>query len=223
MQQQRADFYLRFSRYQQSREKFYGPKIKKAIEAQVQEYISTQKLSSINSSSIAHVLKALYKDAGHVYGGKIYNDLSKYIKIVNRNKKQAKERKPIGFNERLVQLMNEYFRTNILNTSEGIKQSTIQMIQRELQKASVEGLGFSDIVARITNSDLTANRARLIARTETVTAANRAAYFVAKESGLEVNKEWLACVDDRTRDTHLSINGRVIGIDEYFYAFWFFL
>ncbi len=45
--------------------------------------------------------------------------------------------------------------------------------------------------------DLNRNRSRLIARTETVTATNQAAYFAAAKTGLLVTKEWLSAGDNR--------------------------
>lgn len=215
MQQAKIDFYLRFSRFQQSREKYYAPKLKKELDAQLHHYISTKKFH-LSSTGIAKVITNLYVDAATVYGGRIYQDLSKYIKQIKKKTFEIKERKPIGFNERIIQLMNEYFRTDILNTSRGITETTIRHIQDELVRGSGLGLGFDDIIKNLISEDLSANRARLIARTETVTAANRASYIVAVESGLKMNKEWLTSIDNRTRDHHININGTVVGIDEYF-------
>lgn len=209
MQQAKIDFYSRFSRFQQSREKYYAPKLKKELDAQLHHYISTKKFH-IPSTGIAKVITNLYADAATVYGGRIRYDLSKYIKQIR------KERKPIGFNERIIQLMNEYFKTDILNTSRNITETTIKHIQDELIRGSGLGLGFDDIIKNLISENLSAARARLIARTETVTAANRAGYIVAKESGLLMNKEWLTSIDNRTREHHVEINGSVIGIDEYF-------
>lgn len=58
-------------------------------------------------------------------------------------------------------------------------------------------------------------RGELISRTETTRAANDGARKLYKRWGIE-QKEWLATADDRTRDTHLAMNGQVKDIDEPF-------
>src|ERR1019366_6721580 len=64
--------------------------------------------------------------------------------------------------------------------------------------------------------DLTRNRARLIARTETVTAANGAGNFAAKQTGLRYQKEWLATMDSRVRPDHANVNGSRVDMEDYF-------
>ena len=206
--QQKREYYMRFSRFQQSRENTYGPAIRKAIEHQIKQYVHSKNLHSITSDHIHSILKTLYNDAAITYGAKIRSDL------IGHGSRKA--RMPVGFNARMIELVNEYFGTDILNTSEGITQTTKEIIQRVLQQSAIEGLGFSDIVKKLENTELTAARARLIARTETVTAANRGAHIAAKETEIECNKEWLATADNRTRAHHASISGRIVGFDDYF-------
>lgn len=55
-------------------------------------------------------------------------------------------------------------------------------------------------------------RQELIARTETTRAANQGAIVLYDKWGI-LRKEWLATADDRTRDTHLDVNGQVVNID----------
>jgi len=59
-------------------------------------------------------------------------------------------------------------------------------------------------------------RLEMIARTETIRASNAGAYHLYRNWGVVAQKEWLAAVDDRTRDTHLEANGQVVGLDEPF-------
>lgn len=58
-------------------------------------------------------------------------------------------------------------------------------------------------------------RGELIARTETTRAANDGARKLYKRWGVE-KKEWLSTADDRTRQTHLDLNGQVVEIDKPF-------
>ena len=59
-------------------------------------------------------------------------------------------------------------------------------------------------------------RARRIARTETVTAANGAAMIYAQNSGNEMEKIWIAVKDNRTRHDHRQIDGNRQSIEEPF-------
>jgi uncharacterized protein with gpF-like domain len=59
-------------------------------------------------------------------------------------------------------------------------------------------------------------RAALIARTETHGAANFGAQEAAKETGLQLRKEWVSASDERTRDSHRRADGQVVGMDEPF-------
>jgi hypothetical protein len=58
-------------------------------------------------------------------------------------------------------------------------------------------------------------RAELIARTEMIRASNAAAWGLYRSWGV-TEKEWLATMDDRTRETHAMASGQVVGIDETF-------
>lgn len=63
---------------------------------------------------------------------------------------------------------------------------------------------------------ITKNRAMLIARTETTSAANHGQYLTAKGFGIELQKEWIATRDGRTRDTHAAADGKIVDMEDYF-------
>lgn len=60
------------------------------------------------------------------------------------------------------------------------------------------------------------SRARTIARTEIVSASNATNLAVIEAEQVATHKEWLATTDDRTRDTHIAINGERRPINETF-------
>ena len=207
-----------FNNFQQSREKFFAPKIYSAIKGQYQQFIKAKKnglsndhaLEHITSTGVYSVLKYLYKDSIH-YGSLIYSTLPK---------KLAKRRAPIGFNEVMVQLVNQYYNGQILNTSEGITDTTRDLIRVVLQIANEEGRSINWVVDQLTNetSDLNRNRSRLIARTETVTSMNGAANMAAMQTGLKYKKEWLSANDNRVRPDHELVNGSRIDMEDYFWV-----
>lgn len=58
-------------------------------------------------------------------------------------------------------------------------------------------------------------RSTLIARTETITTVNAGSLDTYKSANVQ-QKEWLATIDNRTREAHVEINGEITNIDEAF-------
>ena len=218
-EEQQRDLYSTFHRFQRSREKTYAPKINKALKEQVNTFIHYKRkgesdavaFNHITSQGLYDTLKPLYLDAGITYGAKV---------IANLRKQKA--RMPIGFNEQMTELLNQYFKLDLLNGVEDITAYTRELIRNFLIEGYPLGWSFDEIVNRLQSADFTSARARLIARTETVTASNTGAHLAAKTTGLKLNKIWIAATDNRTRRSprnhfdHLHMNGVIVGYDEYF-------
>ena len=139
-EQEKHNYLLRFQRFQQSREKFFAPKLNKIINAQYQTvidhaYLGIKAIDQIDSIPLTRLLYDIYFDAGIVYGAKIRADLN-----------SQKARMPMGFSERMQQLITEYFGPDILNTSTGITETTKQLIRDVFINAYAQGLGIDDIV-----------------------------------------------------------------------------
>jgi Phage Mu protein F like protein len=202
-----------FHRFQKSREKAYGPKINKALKSQVNQFLDginnsltyTQALDKVTSQTMYEVLKPLYLDAGVTYGAKHLAYL-----------KRQKARMPIGFNALMVELLNQYFNIDLLNTVEEITGYTKELIRNIFLKAIPLGLSISEITEQLQSVNFTYQRSRLIARTETVIAANTGAMLAAQTTGLKLNKVWIAARDNRTRRRprdkydHLHMDGVTI-------------
>lgn len=220
-QDEKNNYLLRFRRFQQSREKFFAPKINAELHKQYMVVVDNINLGEkavlkIDSGGIATVLKQIYIDAATVYGAKVSADLKKEGVKSSTFEMELKRTGGIGFSERMHQLITDYFRTDILNTSKEITQTTRELITQVFTDAYAAGLGINEIVAKLRNTELSRMRSRLIARTETVTAANQGALFVAKDTGLKLNKVWLATKDKRTRADHVEVDGQKVGRDDYF-------
>lgn len=218
-EQEQSALYIQFSRFLKSREKSYYPKINRALKEQVNQYLAarrhgyndTEALQQITSQDLWLTLKPLYMDAGITYGAKVIAYLPK-----------QKARMPIGFNALMVQLMNQYFQIDLLNLVEGLTETTRELIRDVFVAAYAAGNSFTEISNELSSLGFTQNRARLIARTETVTAANQGARMAAGTTGLELRKVWISAQDNRTRRRprdkydHLTMNGQTIGYDDYF-------
>lgn len=216
----RIAFRNQFNHFQQNREQHFAPKIYKALRSQYDQFLTAKKhglnnqhsLEQISSTSMHAAIKEVYKDSVH-YGSLIYSQLPKAPK-------KLKRRAPIGFNQQMIDLINNYFDDQILNTAEGISDTTKTLIQVVLQIAQEDGRSLDWIVEQLTteSADLSRSRSRLIARTETVTATNQAGHFAAAKTGLLMKKEWLSAEDARVRPAHAIAAGTTVGFEDYFHV-----
>ena len=121
---------------------------------------------------------------------------------------------PMGFSERIVELMRQYYGIDLLNDAEGITNYTREVIQDVLSAAAVSGISFDEIVKQLqTSTELSAMRARRIARTEVVGAANAASLINAQETDVPMVKIWLAVDDRRTRRSHRFVDDQTVPLD----------
>lgn len=105
--------------------------------------------------------------------------------------------------------------TWITNTTEDIFKSTCR---RLCDEAIQQGLGVDNIASNIQKELGIAEkyRAERIARTEVVSASNEGSLAGAKSTDLDLDKEWIAYIDDKTRDSHIDLNGTTVAMNENF-------
>ncbi len=101
-----------------------------------------------------------------------------------------------------------------------VNETTRQEIRDALAEGATAGEGIEQIKRRIMDVFDRADRvrARMIARTEVVGSANFANVEAFRQSGVVAGKEWLAVGDNDTRDTHLELDGQVVGLGDSFEA-----
>ena len=204
-QEEQTAYWYKFHRFQIRYENIFTPKFKAALKKQVQQYIDKGTLLAIDSSPIYEVLYELYFTIPAIWAA------SSTVEI-----RRLKARMPMGFSQRIIDLMKAYYGIDLLNDAEGITETTRELIQRVLSEAVSEAFGFDEIVKRISSPELLAKRARLIARTETVAAANAASNIAARDSGLIMDKIWISARDNRTRPHHVQVNQQVVAMDDFF-------
>ena len=105
--------------------------------------------------------------------------------------------------------------------ADDISETTKRQIVRQIRSGQRQGLSNAEIVAAIRASipALALARAAVITRTEVHSAANFALMETAVETGIITHKEWVAALDDRTRDdefSHVDANGQVVLLTEPF-------
>lgn len=213
----REQIRIDFNKFQKRRELLWAPRIYKVLQNQVKYFLETYgvrppntDLIMLDGSQLYNLLVELYIDAGVTWGAKVYSTLPKLPKP------QVKARMPIGLSEFLRQAIKDYLFQDLLSDVQNMTDTTKIDILVVLEKAANEGLSLDETVKLITDTAVTPARARLIARTETVTAANLGAQLAAAKTGLVMQKTWIAATDNRTRPDHREVNGTTIDFLEPF-------
>ncbi len=118
-------------------------------------------------------------------------------------------------------LLQKYINANLLIRASSIAINSKRRITTILKDVINEGLPPEAQAAKISNiGKVSYARAGLIARTETFAALNYAQFGTAKDFAdrfnVEKKKQWISFQDDRVRETHLEVNGELIGLNESF-------
>lgn len=202
-----AEYKQMWDRFQRRQESLWATQFRKVLRYQASEYVKT---GNLPVEPMMNALIDLYKIVGSTWASK--TGLHRLVR------KQTKARLPMGFSERIVSLMRQYYGdTYFLNRAELINQTTVEIIEDILSEAAITGESIESITDRISSSsELNSMRARRIARTETVLAANRASLVNAKETAIPMNKRWLSVQDKRTRHSHLIIDNNQVELYGYF-------
>lgn len=106
---------------------------------------------------------------------------------------------------------SEYF-------AEKINQTTADKLTATLTEGIKNGEGINELSDRVasTYDQFDTYRADMIARTETTAANNYGSIEGFRQSDVVNAKEWIATMDDRTRDSHLEVNGEIVFLDDSF-------
>ncbi len=98
-----------------------------------------------------------------------------------------------------------------------ISEETAKLLSEQLAEGYSQGESIDDISRRVKKlfDGMETYRAERIARTEIIATSNQSSLSTYEEYGVH-KKEWLAALDERTRESHLQANGQVVGIDEDF-------
>lgn len=101
----------------------------------------------------------------------------------------------------------------------GIGDTAWATARHELEAGFRAGEGINELRERVQRVLRTSeSRARIIARTETVSASNAGTLRGVRTLGRfgPQQKQWLATGDSRTRDTHYDADGQTVPVDDYF-------
>lgn len=160
-------------------------------------------------ANIETIVHDMAKVAVRAFGARILMQQRGHLVVIERK----------DFAETLSRMAQRYImlegvRRHITEITETTRNQIITATQRGFD----EGLG-TDAIARVIRDvtpGLSRSRAHIIARTESHGAANYGANAAAKETGLQILKEWVASQDERTREAHAEADGQTVQMDEPF-------
>lgn len=161
--------------------------------------------SALFEEKIAGVLLKLYIAAGTAKANKVYAQITRT------------STKGFGLDTGWIAQIIDFFNTFLFNLIvRPIYNNTRDFFDTKIKEMLVEGQSIDWLVKQVSNEELEAYRARMIARTESNRAINFGADIAAKDSGFETTKEWVSVHDNRTRHSHLLLDGVIIGMEESF-------
>lgn len=100
------------------------------------------------------------------------------------------------------------------------KAKVLQDIRRTLTQSVVNGEGIRDTASRLKDKiDSSLWKAEQIVRTETTKVMAKArvdGMERVEKAGIKVQKEWVATLDDRTREEHQELDGEIVDMGERF-------
>ena len=210
MAQSQAKYHRTYLSLHKQYETFAYPIFKKALDKQIDvalSLIDAENLDNINlyiyylpGEPIKKALEEVYPPVGASAAKFSY----KYIE--SEGAKLEKKDFSLFFNKEWIQSMVDYLLLNAAEKIAGITETTIKTIRKVIADSAALNLSRVNqakyIQETLNNPDFNRDRALLIARTESTTAANVGISLGAESSDYYVNKIWIATYDKRTRIDH---------------------
>jgi uncharacterized protein with gpF-like domain len=160
---------------------------------------ATQRLHLTHlNPELTKILTAIYKEGGLLGARMSFGEFKANQKAAN-----------FGRNATWIQEVANFLRLHLLKFVSRITETMRNDIIKVLEKATEEGWSIDRTVQELRRKDVVQARARTIARTEIVRAANVGHQVGAKSLPYEMNKKWISAKDHRTRHSHREVNNHV--------------
>lgn len=218
--EQRKIWKTDFERINRRFEKKFFPKVQKAIKSKVSSLINVIRETGIDSGQrfistdltnieLSNTVKKLYLEVGLQYARREYRRQRQDIRTIGFSKKKAMvlktqsvpmETKGFGFNEQWVAFILQYLQQFLIEKiTFRVAETTREKLLDVLQEGIAEGWSIDEMVKRLEDLPFTRFQAARITRTEINRAANVGTMAGVDTSEYEMNKEWIAAHDKRTR------------------------
>ena len=173
---------------------------------------------------IAACDKEIQPDQIHAAMRKLYGNTLPYF--ANQTVRQLKPKKAIAPDpietDYWQAYIDKFVKMRLAERIKWINETTADVFQstarRVVDAAIKEGLGV-DTIAKNLMKELNISeryRAERIARTEVVSASNEGSLAGANSTGLDMIKEWISYIDDKTRESHRAMNTTTAEMDGVF-------
>lgn len=112
--------------------------------------------------------------------------------------------------------MQEYLSSHVSELANTLSQTSYQNVRDVIEETQREGLSIPQAAARLREREpeISASRANLIARNETLVVSKGASYHQALNSGISLKKQRLTAGDSRVRPEHAAMEGETVGLTE---------
>lgn len=155
------------------------------------------------------IFRAGYKRAGALFSKLIFDEVAK-LKFTN-----APEVKGMG--DEFWNSFRGFIELNTATKVVKVNSTTKKWIARKIRKGTEEGKSSGKIAKELRASgQINKMRSLRIARTEVHAVSNFATQEAVKSTRLEMLKEWVAFIDDRTRTNHIVMNGKRVPMNQKF-------
>lgn len=164
----------------------------------------------INEGRVQEAFEIVYGDVGTEFAKKQFSQIAQ---------QQADDMQHMfrSFMETYVNENAGYRVTAITGTSKDYARGIISKVVADASDVGTDKLGIMiEKELKKAGGRISTWRARVIARTEVVTASNIGQQAGAEAVGMPMRKTWLATMDNRVRDRHALMNGESVGLNEDF-------
>lgn len=210
----------KYERVNRQFEKLFFSRVNKAIRKKIDAVISLIKSNGIEAAinsldhkltnpDLAKEIERLYTTVGLKHATRVYKDLKRQKGI---------------FDSTWVRFILDYLRAHFIQKiTFNVDRTTKEYLLRVLRKSLEEGWGVNKTVDNLNESGFSEMQAARIVRTEINTASNAGVLATGDTYEYQMQKEWVAHKDSRTRGTdpedhasHVALNGTVIDFEDEF-------
>lgn len=221
-------------------EELFFPKVHRTIRGKFKETISIVKssgvnaaISALNKDLVNPELTAAINQLYATVGLRFANMTQKDLKISERGRKQEAvffatdiimEQKAFGFAKLWVEWILNYLRKHLIeNITFEVNKTTRDHLLKVLNQSITEGMGLDETVAILEKDKFSETQAARIVRTEVNVSANAGVLAAGETYEYQMQKEWVAVHDFRTRGnnpedhaSHVGLDGTVIDFEDVF-------
>jgi HK97 family phage portal protein len=207
------------------REKFYD-RVAKEVQKQFEKERKAV-LNAFKNGGESGALKAIDQKAWQKLYAAIYVEVMQTFgtSLMNQFKKDAgnhmETKAPLIPLEKIFNVFDKavqkFIATTVAKKVVGVTDVTKTKIRKIIKTQEAAGASIDQIAEELDKlylDQIIPNRSEVIARTEVIGASNAGNAYAADQTGLKLSKTWLATRDERTRETHETIDGETVKKEE---------